>query len=306
MVQFGALIVVLIGGLGASAFADTTTMATKLGPLVNDLKIEPGADFRHRSLLGSTFVDCDFSAAKFDGANLGGAVFIECDFSNASFRDALFCACVIANCSFSGSDLTNSVISYIKPASGYTHADVYLSPKQLRSTRSWKAKDLRGYAFPRGSLGESTSLDGYDLRDGVLVGGDFYSRYDCDLSGLDLAAANVILTKGAKLKLDDARVRDCILQFSSHLATESLQASQSYRERILRNVTLRNANLDSLALDRFMLQNVRFSGCDLNQVTFSEAAFVSVTISRCTSFDLSQLNESWNKAVEMMHLINIQ
>ncbi|GAA4446079.1 pentapeptide repeat-containing protein [Novipirellula rosea] len=331
--------------LASPARADTSTLSTELGPLVRDIAISPESDFSRRSLTGSTFVRCDFSNAQFCFADLNGARFFECDLSNADFTGANLSGAAFTDCNIERATFNDSFITNIKPADGGAYVRFYLSEKQLKSTKSWAIKDLRGYEFHRESLGDSPSLEDFDLRGGFLVGGDFtdvsfenarierlkirgdlsftqlqsthevkegrfpadfHSRYDINLSDLDLTTANLIFAKDVKIKLDNATLRDCTLQFTGHDAVRSLQASRSFKKRSLKNVVFRNASLDSLMLNGFVLQNVFFSGCDLNQVSFSNAACVSVTISQCKRFDLSQLSDSWNKSVDMMQLIRLQ
>lgn len=161
--------VVLIAWLlfSMNAWGDTSTEPTILGPDVQGTKVGPGTDFSGKKLSGSQFVMEDLSGAVFDGADLAGSMFLECDLTGASFTNASLTGVRIGDCNVSRADFTGAAITDIKPAGGLNSPNMYLAPEQLVQTRSFQRKSLKGYAFPRWTLGNQRDLRGLSPTQGL-------------------------------------------------------------------------------------------------------------------------------------------
>ncbi len=155
------------------ARADTEPPRVVLGPAVKDLTVGPGMNAAGRDLRGSEFVLQDLTGAIFDGCNLYDVRIYDCILSRASFRGAIFAGARIGDCRVDDADFTNAVINgngFFRERFFYT---LELSPEQLKSTRSYKTKDLHKCVISGSWSTPAFDFGGADLRQARLINGDF-------------------------------------------------------------------------------------------------------------------------------------
>jgi uncharacterized protein YjbI with pentapeptide repeats len=337
-------IIVLIWTAG-SAWCDTSTLPTVLGPAVKGVKLGPGADFSGKYLRGTQVVGVDLSNANFDNADLSGALFLDCNLTGASFRDASLSGAHISDCNFADVDFSGASITGILPAGGRSYANIYLSPEDLVRTDSFQNKTLQGYAFPRATLGKLTDLRGFDLRGARLLSGDFrdvqlddaritgasfmgvvdfeqlratkelaegyfpasfYAHSDCNLAGLDLRGSYFHFSKDIDVDLKNANIEDCRLWFGGSKVTETLASTKSFQGRVFRGTRVVDADLTGFRFDHMILDQVDLSQCDLTGTTFHGTVFSRAELSpRAKTLTAAQLKESWNFQQGLMHELRI-
>ncbi|MFO0911799.1 MAG: pentapeptide repeat-containing protein [Pirellulales bacterium] len=146
-----------------------------------------GMSFRGQDLTGSSFWHGSLNRADFSDANLTGA-----GFSTVDLRDANFSGAIVTGARFDGDPQS--------PIQGFW----YLQQKQLQSTASYKAKDLRGI-----SLTYQGWMAGWDLSGQNLSNANFSGSwlFGANLTGASLLNAELpdTMLDSAKLALADMR-----------------------------------------------------------------------------------------------------
>lgn len=171
------LIGLLLVLLTPVAQADTEQPRVKLGPWAGPLNVGPGMNAPGRNLRGSEFVRQDLTGAVFEGSDLCGVHFWQCDLSKASFKGTDLSKAFIDECTLEGADFTDAIVNDAFLLKAFP--DTYLSEEQLRSTRSYKTRNLSKCVIP--GLGGPDDPDvppRYDFRNAKLEGavlayGDF-------------------------------------------------------------------------------------------------------------------------------------
>jgi len=173
-------------------YADTYGYEFRPGPHVpKGFKPSPGVDASGRDLSGSAFIGMDLSNANFERCNLQRAFFAQVRFQQgpASFKGADLRYATFAESpdsprqeGFDECDFTDALIQGMQFATQYAH----LSIEQLRSTKSFKLKDLSGCQIVGGVSERKpysyhdlqprrVAMDfcQFDLRNATFVAGDF-------------------------------------------------------------------------------------------------------------------------------------
>ena len=151
------------------------------------------ADFSGRNLLGYTFNDVDARGANFDGADLRDAVFAYTKLEDASFRGAdlrraSFLSCGLSACN----DLTDALINFTWQSHQQPPLAYELTEQQLRSTKSFKDRDLSGCRIIiRGA--PALDLRHFNLRD-LIIEMDFSNSR---MEGADLT--RLVILRGSKI-----------------------------------------------------------------------------------------------------------
>lgn len=239
----------VIGGVQA----DTPQPRFKLGPWTGDLEVGARMNAANRNLRGSEFVGQDLSGAVFDGSDLHEVHFWDCDLSAASFRSADLSGAVIEECSrIRGADFTDATVTGLV-------ADYSLSPMQLRSTRSYKVKDLRN----------CRAISAAE-RDGT------WGKPVLDFAGAVLTGARLNYGDFSACDFTDARI-DRIELHACRMTFRQLASTKNYRDRSLRNMRF------SMTLD----EDPDFTGMDLTGTQLGvgrgrHARLSEATIVECT------------------------
>ncbi len=149
--------------------ADTAGYEFRPGPHVpKDFKPGPGVDASGMDLSGSAFIGMDLSRANFQGCNLQRSFFYQIRFQqgSASFREADLRYARFTETpggpkheGLDESDFTDALIQGLQFSTQYAH----LTLDQLRSTKSFKLKDLSGCQIV-GGKNEQRNYSYYDLQ----------------------------------------------------------------------------------------------------------------------------------------------
>jgi uncharacterized protein YjbI with pentapeptide repeats len=274
------------------------------GPWVpKDFEPGPGVDASHMNLEGSFFGGFNLNGASFEGANLRGARFAQNTFYHGELAS-------LTPVSFKGADLRNTIWEDYDDGlqkADFTNARIegmihmpgasshFLTPEQIRSTMSYKIKNLSGFHWLGGALsGNATPPPGEAW---TRIGNrGFNRRVDLDLRGFDLRRTRFSAGDFTHSKFDSAYIRG--VTFSGVKITHAQIASTaSWRGGVLDNNTadtplaLSMAYLDCSGWDfsRKNLCGSSFKSVDLTDASFREANLRDVVfqVSKCERADFS-------------------
>ena len=154
------------------------------------------ADFSGRNLLGHTFNKVDARGARFDGADLRHAVFAYytkltgASFRGADLRRARFIGCDGLT---ADNDLTDALINDTWSSRDQDLQGAFLlTEKQLRSTKSFKDRNLNGCSLVIEGV-PALDLRHFDLRN-MTIQMDFSN---CRMEGADLTGS--VILRGSKV-----------------------------------------------------------------------------------------------------------
>jgi uncharacterized protein YjbI with pentapeptide repeats len=101
-------------------------------------------DASNRSLYGCVFIGQDLANADFSGSDLAGVLIYQCNLTGASFRGASLTKARIGQSGTAKADFTDATINeiYSYHDNDYHHVGLHLSESQMKSTRSYKTRDL--------------------------------------------------------------------------------------------------------------------------------------------------------------------
>lgn len=236
----------------------TETRRVKLGPWVSDLQVGLRMNAVGRHLKGSQFVGQNLQGAVFDGCDLRDVRFHQCDLSGASFKGAHMTGMLIGDCKTHGADFTDAIINGILNSRrpGVTLADIRLSEQQLKSTHSYKTKDLSECVIYGFQENMSEPPRHYDFR-GVTL---FRAGLVGDFTKCSFADASIKRT----------RMTRCIIAYGQLASTIEFK-----RRRLL------GASLDGDSIRG----TADFSGMDFVETSlsgpFADANFDDASFSRC-------------------------
>ena len=291
LIVFVAAIGSSCGGAGTGR-ADILRWDThEIIPGTESSEIGPGLSVPNHTLLYADFADADLSGADFrqatvDKADLSRAVLTNSDLSHASFVDADFDHATLISAdlnnarldraNLSNADLTNAdltktrlrdanlagaVVSGVDFGGGTSEWG--LTEKQLRTTKSFQQKDLRGIDFA------GNDLSGWDFSDQDLTGANLRTNLtDANFTGA--------IINGAAISPES-------------MTWEQITSTKSYRQRDLSHLDLRY-NLDGLDLSEFdfsaSILPRNFVGTDFSGATFdafSPRQLVNVSMNGATN-----------------------
>ena len=243
----------------AKLSADTEQPRVKLGPRANGLRVGPGMNAVGTELRGTEIVGQNLSGSIFDRCNLDGVRIYQCDLSNASFKSAKLTGATIDDCKIDSADFSDAVINGWLPI--YRGGMTMLTPDQLKTTRSYRTKDLSRCSITAAARNKQNrrirceyDFSNANLENADLFGGDFR---DSDFTNA---------------KVTGLRISGCKFAF------RQLASTLSYREKSLRNLDL------SVTFDG--PESPDFSDVDLTNTRFSsrfrpDAIFADAKISGC-------------------------
>lgn len=192
-----------------------------------------GAVFGKTSHRSSNFTDSNLSGADFRQSTLGDTLFIRADLSGADFRDSLL----------EFTDFTDAVIRYAD------FSQTKFRAEQFYATKSYKDKDVRGIILKNRDLtgGRFAGLD--------LTGADFSGTtlFETDFSGAIIRGADFSNTTG------------------KGFVGTLLYATQSYQDKDLRDVKLRDNVMPNADFRGQDLTGADFSGATLRGADFTDA-----------------------------------
>jgi len=211
--------------------ADTPEARVKLAWSARNLQVGPGMDARGKRLAGTELVAQDLAGANFDGCDLFHVTLHDCDLTGTSFRGTRFTGCRLWDCTVRGADFTDAVINGIKDCG------TYLSERQLKSTLSYKMKDLSQCPIsahePIGDVCEY-DFSGADLTEATLRGGYFtHSDFsDAQIDGLQIRVATLGVAQLTSTR-NFKRGRFTGVDISLALRTYDFSGMRFYRVRFL-------------------------------------------------------------------------
>lgn len=190
----------------------------------NDLS---GWDFSGQDLTSSSFGSANLSNVDFTGANLTFVVFSNAILSGTNFTNAY-----LTSANFCGVDLadTNFTNATVKGADFSETVSRGFTEEQLKSTKSYREKDLTGIKL------DSNSMRGWDFRGQNLTSANFYgsSLVGADFTNTDLAAVRFNYANLSNVDLRGAR-------------WFYLDGSPIYKNTIMADGVIRNFSMTSAA-----------------------------------------------------------
>lgn len=236
-------------------FGDTRQTAAKFGPYCSGLTASPTMNAAGLCLKGSDFVGQNFSQAVFDGCDLDGVIFEECDLSKASFRSASLRNCKFESCNTDGADFHDAIVNEV------VGLRLVLNPDQLKSTKSYRTKDLsncliRVSKIPP-QIGSDNAAVAFDFSNTNFSG----SQLEGDFSACNLRNASFGTT----------RITNCII------------SSDQWSE--LSGNLGRHRRFAGLEIE-MLPSPLRFPACRYEECSFwwpvDEVDFTGVTFDHCT------------------------
>jgi uncharacterized protein YjbI with pentapeptide repeats len=152
------------------ASADTETPRVKLGQSAAGLVVGPGMNASGTDLRGSVFIGQNLTGAVFDRCDLQAVRIFDCNLSRASFVGTKLTGADIGECPIDGADFTDAIINAIARTAGDR---LRLSEAQIKSTRSYKTRQLSNCEISAGDRAPRFDFRAADLTSAALGGGDF-------------------------------------------------------------------------------------------------------------------------------------
>ena len=228
---------------------DTEQPNVKLGPHApRDLAVGPEMVATGAILRDSEFVGQDLRMAEFDRTDLAAVRFHQCNLSRSSFVGARLTGAIIDDCDLESCNFTDAIVNGLVPA-GRTSDHECLSVAQLKSTRSYRSKDLSNCSI----LGSENSQEpcGYDFR-------------NANLTNANLLRGDFTSCKFANARIQGARI-------GGRITAHQLASTDDYTKRWLQNIRF-VGQIDGLV----NFKGIRFLGCTFgvrNQYQFDHAWF---------------------------------
>jgi len=269
---------------------------------------------------GKSFLGVDLTGADLSGLDLSGA-----DFSAAWLESVNFSNSVLKGCSFSQAVLAHADLSGAD-ASMADFSGANLGKANLKTTRMVQA-DLRGVILVDTQLAQ-TDMRGAKLHDAKLTGatfgladwrsvqasGLFFEKaqlkdmvmnrcqldapvfIECDLSGVDFAAAEMVRPTFVKCTGQGTRFARAAIEGAVFVDGCDF-SSADFSEARMKGCNLRGAKL----------QGARFVGADLQEADFSEADLTGADLSnaslRSALLIKTQLNQALMTGCNLMNAI---
>jgi len=212
---------------------------------------QEGDNFSGEDFRGSFFMDAgDIIGVNLDNTNFEGSRFVDMRIENTSFRGANLRSVNARDLSWSDPVPGRNVM----PGCDFTDADITgsklpLNAEQLRSTKSFKNKNLAGVTLWGMDL-SGTSFAGFDLTDARFL--------HCNLEGCDFTDA--VITK---------------IEITG-LTFGQLKGTKNYKEKDMGEILFMQCNFDDADFRGFKLG--AFHGCSFRNADFRDAEFVKTTI----------------------------
>ncbi len=309
--------------------ADTEGSKRVLGPHVRDLTIGRGMNAVNRDLRGTEIVGQDLRGAIFDGCSFAGARFFDCILAGASFKRANLQGVKIGECNIDGADFTDAIINNMIATGGHNYVDLSFATSQIRSTRSFKEKNLSRCVIRANGL----SLHGFDLSH-ARISGDmvfdgakitnayfgpgfrfdklrstvdvqrgrfpchFFPEGDCDMSGLVLEGARIDAhgRRCTSINLTDTDIDNCTMVFTdlgSEIVAHAVSSTRNYKRGVFNRTSFVRADFSSFKFDRTLLvYSLPGSGSNLTNATFHDAVIFPITPE--IGLTAEQLMQTWN------------
>ena len=309
--------------------ADTEGSKRVLGPHAKDLVIGRGMNAAKRDLRGTEIVGQDLRGSIFDGSSFAGARFFDCNLAGASFRHANLEGVKIGECHIDGADFTDAIINNMIATGGNNHVDLNFTVSQIKSTRSFKEKNLSrcviranglrlyGFDLSNARLSGDMVLDGARITNTYFGPGfhfdnlrrtldvqrgrfpcQYFPEGDCDMSGLVLTGARIDAhgTRCTSINLTDTDIDNCTMVFTemgSKIVARAVSSTRNYERGVFSRTTFVRADFSNFKFDRTLLiYSLPGSGSDLTNATFHDAVIHPVTPQ--ISLTADQIMQTWN------------
>jgi uncharacterized protein YjbI with pentapeptide repeats len=284
-----------------------------------------GANFSNCDFQGAILEDCNLSGTVFRGSSLKGLRVDQCRIEGADFTDAEIGAVYsLTSWLYPPHDLDLNEEQF-KSTRSYQSRDLRVcvipgpsSGKDLPVTYDFRNADLRGALLDFGDfsqcdfegarieglrLGLGASIDFATLARARDFAGNRATLYgvnllsgkvegDCDFSGMQLSRFTFSARSCDSVSFEGSRLSQSCL---SHLTSEHLQQTASYREGDLAGLTFENSDLRGCDFSRFDLSGATFWKCNLDGVLFKDSVISRAEFAECIGDNLeADLQTSWN------------
>ena len=231
-----------------------------------EAQLKSTKSYKEKNLSGITLSYNDLSGWDFNGQNLWKARFQDAtlantNFTNADLTSANFGGAILTNAIFKGADLTSASLR----ATTLTNADftdaivnginfygtVGFTQAQLKSTKSYKEKNLSGVNF--------------QYIDGLI---DFSGL---DFSGFNLTSADFGMTILKDVDFTDAIITGASFYGSSDFTKAQLKSTKNYKEKDLSGINLNFNDWSDLDFKGFNLTSTVFRGAFIKNADFTDA-----------------------------------
>ncbi len=259
-----------------------------------------GATFVDATLKNTYFTGADLTNASLRYATLTGASFTGADLTNAS----LMCA-TLTGASFTGADLTNADLTNATLTNanfenavitGADFSESTLTWGQLRSTASYKEKDLSGVGLASMDL-RWRDFIGFNLAGTNLSNANLYGA---KLSGADLSNATLHSARLSYADLSNANLSNANLSGADLIFTDLSNANLSNADLYgaeLSVADLSNANLYGANLYGAHLCGANLYGAKLTNKNLTNADFARATLTNADLTNATLTNANFENAV---------
>lgn len=217
-----------------------------------------------------------------DNEDFSGQILQGKDFSNNSYINTNFSNSELDYSDFSDSTLTGANFTDSTITSADFGGVIGFTEEQLKSTKSYKDKNLRGVTFSDNDFSgwdfSGQNLEYSFMHDMTLVGTNFANADFTDVQFVDSTFTNADFT--------NAIVKGAAFHNATGLTYEQLKSTKSYQDKDLGSIVFYGCNLNGwdfsgqsmseASLRWTTLKNASFVNADLSDADFSNASMTNV------------------------------
>ncbi len=213
----------------------------------------------------------DFSGQILSGQDLSNNSYINTNFSNAELDYTKFSNSTLTGANFTDSTITSANFSGVI---GFTE-------EQLKSTKSYKDKNLRGITL------SDNDFSGWDFSGQNL---EYSFIHDMTFAGTNFASADLANTQFVDSTLTNADftnaiVKDTYFNNVTGFTYEQLKSTKSYQDKDLGSI-----GFSSCYLSGWDFNGQSMSGANLGWATLNDTTFVNADLSDANFFYASMTN----------------
>ena len=203
----------------------------------------------------ANFTRASLTSARFDGAILTDANFTGANLTSASFHSLRLYEGTFTEftATLTGADFTDAII---KGANFWNTVSRGFTESQLKSTNSYKEKDLSGIKL------SDNNMSGWDFSGQNLNSADFYRT---TLTGTNFTNANL-----SSANFDYSIIKGANFSGTVGFTESQLKSTNSYKEKDLSGIGLSNNNMSGWDFSGQNLQNSQLCYATLSDVNFKQ------------------------------------
>ena len=220
-----------------------------------------------------SYKEKDLSGIKLSQNNISGW-----DFSGQNLSSADFYSTTLTDTNFTNTNLKSANIDYSIIKGANFSGAVGFTESQLKSTKSYKEKDLSGIKL------SNNNMSGWDFSGQNLSSADFYYA---TLTGTNFTNANLSSTN-----IDYSIIKGANFSGAVGFTEWQLKSTESYKEKDLSGIGLSNNNMSGWDFSGQNLQNSRFCYATLSDVNFKQADLRGADLTGITGSPKTQ-NTIW-------------